>query len=302
MIGHRLVGTSLVLTGNVVEGRAHLDRAIALYNASEHRSLATRFASDVRVNILASRSLALCVLGHCDAARTDADYALADAREFGHVPTMLVALFWGSLTQLQCRDYARANAQLGELVALANEKGTPFWKTLGRSVQGCVLALGGQSSNAVVSITSSIAPYRSTGSSHWIPLCLSILARAYAQVAHVDDAWRCIHEAIAAVEATGERWNEADIHRIAGEIELLSSERDPAKAQGHFERALEIAVEQQARSWELRAATSLARLWRDQGKRTQACGLLTPVYGWFTEGFDTLDLMEAKALLAELAA
>jgi predicted ATPase len=102
-------------------------------------------------------------------------------------------------------------------------------------------------------------------------------------------------------ETTGETWFEADIHRIAGEIEMLSPERDAAKAQTHFERALEIARVQQARSWELRAAMSMARLWRDQGKRPQAHDLLAPVYGWFTEGFDTLDLKDAKALLEELA-
>ena len=103
------------------------------------------------------------------------------------------------------------------------------------------------------------------------------------------------------MEATGERWHEADIHRTAGEIALMSSKPDAAKAQAHFERALEVARAQQARSWELRAATSLARLWRDQGRRAEAHDLLAPVYGWFTEGFDTLDLKEAKALLEELA-
>ena len=103
------------------------------------------------------------------------------------------------------------------------------------------------------------------------------------------------------VEATGERWNEAEIHRTAGEIALMSSKPDAAKAQTHFERALEIARAQQARSWELRAAISLGRLWRDQGKRAEARNLLAPVYGWFTEGFDTLDLKEATALLEEVA-
>ena len=106
---------------------------------------------------------------------------------------------------------------------------------------------------------------------------------------------------MAAVEATGETWHEADIHRTAGEIALMSSKPDAAKAQAHFERALEVARAQQARSWELRAATSLARLWRDQGRRAEARDLLAPVYGWFTEGFETRDLREAKALLEELA-
>ena len=301
MIGHRLVGTSSVLTGDDAEGRAYLDRAIALYVPREHRSLATRFSSDVGVNILSSRLVALWCLGYPDAARTDAALALGDAREIRHAPTLMVALFWGTLTHIHCGDYGTANARLDELVALADEKGAPFWKALGMATQGCVFALAGQASDAVALIASSIATYRSTGSSHWMPLCLSILARAYAQLDLFDDAWRCIDEAIAAVEATRERWNEANIHRIAGEITLMSPEPDAAKAEACFERGLAVAREQQAKSWELRAATSMARLWQGQGKRPQARDLLAPVYGWFTEGFDTLDLMEAKALLDALA-
>jgi predicted ATPase len=106
---------------------------------------------------------------------------------------------------------------------------------------------------------------------------------------------------MAAVETTNERWCEAEVNRIAGEIALLSLQADVAKAEMYFERALAVAREQQAKSWELRAAMSMARLWREQGKRREACNLLAPIYGWFTEGFDTMDLKEAKALLAELA-
>ena len=120
--------------------------------------------------------------------------------------------------------------------------------------------------------------------------------------ARFDDAWRCIDEATTAIETTKERWFEAEAHRVAGELALMSPEPDAAKADAYFERALAVARQQQAKSWELRAAMSLARLWRDQGKRDQARDLLAPVYGWFTEGFDTLDLKEAKALLDELAA
>ena len=116
-----------------------------------------------------------------------------------------------------------------------------------------------------------------------------------------DDAWRCIGEAMTTVETTKEKWCEAEIHRMAGEIALESPEPDAAKAENYFERALAVARQQQAKSWELRAAMSLARLWRDQGKVQQARELLAPVYGWFTEGFDTRDLKEAKALLEELS-
>jgi predicted ATPase len=284
MIGHRLVGTSFVLTGDLTEGRAHLDRAIALYVPNEHRSLATRFAMDVRVSILASRTIALCVLGHPEAARTDAADALEDAREVGHAPTLMTALFSGAVTHVLCRDYLTANAQLYELVALADNKGSPFWKTLGMTTHGCVSTLVGQLSDGVAFTVSSIAAYRSTGSSHWMPLFLSILAGAHAQLDRFDDAWRCIDEAMTAVETTRERWIEADIHRLAGEIELMSPEPDATKAESYFRRALEIARGQQALFWELRAATSLARLWQAEGRAADAHSLLAPLYDSFTEG------------------
>jgi predicted ATPase len=135
-----------------------------------------------------------------------------------------------------------------------------------------------------------------------MPLWLSSLTRAYAELGQFDDARRCIGEAMRAIETTKEKWCEAGIYRIAGEIALLSPEPDAAKAEAYFERALAVARAQQAKSWELHAAMSMARLWRDQGKRDEARDLLAPVYNWFTEGFNTLDLKEAKALLDELHA
>ena len=122
------------------------------------------------------------------------------------------------------------------------------------------------------------------------------------ELSQFNEAWRCIDDAKTAIDATKERVWEAEVNRIAGEIALMSSQPDAAKAEACFERALAVAREQQAKSWELRAAMSMARLWRDQGKRDEARDLLAPVYGWFTEGFDTLDLKEAKALLDGLHA
>jgi predicted ATPase len=124
----------------------------------------------------------------------------------------------------------------------------------------------------------------------------------HAELGQFGDAWRCIDEALAVIETSKERWWEADVHRIAGEISPMSPEHDVMRAETYFANALAIARQQQAKSWELRAATSMARLWRDQGRRDEARDLLAPVYGWFTEGFDTRDLKEAKALLEELAA
>jgi predicted ATPase len=156
--------------------------------------------------------------------------------------------------------------------------------------------------DAIKMFISGMAPYRSTGATLYLPQHLSYLASAYAEVSQFEEAWRCISEAMTAVETTKESWYEAEVNRVAGETTLLSPEPDVTKAETYFHHALTVARQQQAKSWELRAAMSLARLWRDQGKVQQARELLAPVYGWFTEGFDTLDLKEAKALLEELAA
>ena len=134
-----------------------------------------------------------------------------------------------------------------------------------------------------------------------LPTFQSYLARAYADLGQFNEAWRCVGEATAAVKTTKEKWFEAEMHRMAGEIAMMSSKRDDASAEAYFERALATARKQQAKSWELRAAMSMAQLWRDQRKRAEARHLLAPVYEWFTEGFDTLDLRRAKALVDELA-
>src|SRR5262249_12644687 len=154
---------------------------------------------------------------------------------------------------------------------------------------------------AIQVINDGITAWRSTGSTFLVPCWLSYLAGAHAELGELDEAGRRIDEALGAIETTKERGFEAGANRLAGEIALKSPEGDTAKAEAYFERALTVARQQQAKSWELRAAMSMARLWRDQGKRDEARELLALIYGWFTEGFDTRDLKEAKALLNELA-
>jgi predicted ATPase len=302
MIGHRLMGASLLHTGDIVEGRAHFDRALALYDPAEHRALATRFGQDVRAGTLPYRSWALWVLGYPEVALADAHNALNDAREIGHAASLMFALTFTSLTLIHCGNNVAASVQTAEGVALADEKGAFAFKAFGMMCQGCVLALTGEASAAVHLLTSGVTAWRSTGSTAWMPLWLSYLTRAYAELGQFDDASRCIDEATAAIKTTKESWYEAEVTRVGGKIALMSPERDAAKAEACFEHALSVARQQQAKSWELRASMSLARLWRSQGKPQQARELLAPVYGWFTEGFDTRDLKEAKALLEELAA
>jgi len=253
------------------------------------------------VIILSWRSLALWMLGFPEAALTDANRALKDADELGHAATLMNAQGLTSSTHVLCGNYATANGPFDQLVTLADEKGSLFWKAIGMMGQGWILALTGRASDGVEKLTAALNTWRSTGATLCVPTWLSGLARAYAKLGQFDDAWRCIGEAMTTVETTNERWFEAYTHHIAGEIALMSPEPDAAKAEAYFERALAVARKQQAKSWELRAAMGLARLKRDQGKRDEAHDLLAPVYGWFTEGFDTLDLKEAKTLLDELA-
>jgi predicted ATPase len=301
MMGHRLMGMSLLVAGDIAESRLHLDRTLALYDPAEHRPLGTRFGQDVRVTILSYRSRVLWILGYPEAARRDAEQALTNAREIGQAATLMFAVGHVPLTHILCGDYATANAQLDEVVALADEKGTSFWKALGMMNHGCVLALNGQASDAIHIIPTGINTWRSTGATLYLPFFLSYLAMAHAELGQFDDAWHCIGEATTAMETTKEKWSEAEVNRLAGEIALKSPEPDAAKTENYFERAIQVARQQQAKSWELRAAMSLARLWRDQGKVQQAHELLAPMYAWFTEGFDTRDLKAAKALLGELA-
>jgi predicted ATPase len=301
MIAHRLMGLSLVHTGDIVDGRAHLNCALKLYDSAEHRPLATRFGQDVGVAILSWKSVSLWLLGYPEAALADAEEAINLAREINHAATLMYALTFATWTHIQCGNYAAASAQADEDIAVADEKGIVLWRGFGMMNQGQVFSLTGSALDAAQMITSAITLLRSTGTTMWMPLWLLYLSRDYAELGQFDGAWRCIGEAITAVETTKEKWCEAEIHRAAGEIALMSPAPDTAKAKAHFERALAVAREQQAKSWELRAAMSMARLCRRQGKWRQAHDLLASVYGWFTEGFDTLDLKEAKVLLDELA-
>jgi class 3 adenylate cyclase/predicted ATPase len=289
---------ALALTGDLVNGKEHYDRALAIYDPAEHRPLTTRSGRDVGVTLLSFRSGCVWQLGYPTAARNDADRALRDARETGHAATLIYALPRAAEIYSFCGNYTAAHAQLDELIPLADERG----KALETAVRGWLFASTGNASDAVRAITSGITSLRSTGATLYEPRHLRYLAMAYAELGQLDDAWRCIHDAIDKIERTMERWCEADVHRIAGEIALKSLAPNPEKAEAYFNRALAVAREQQAKSWELRAAICMARLWRDQGKRDEARDLLAPVYGWFTEGFDTLDLKEAKALLDELNA
>jgi class 3 adenylate cyclase/predicted ATPase len=298
LMAHCNMGISLLYAGEIAKSVEHFDRALALYNPTKDRLLIKRSVQDRRLAALAYRSVAQWFLGYPDAALTEADRALKDVRQLGHAATLMFVLSVIWWTFCYCGYYARANAVLDELAPLADKKSAPYWKAMGTLGQGYILALTGKALPAVQLLTAGLSEVRATGATLYAHTYLAFLGSAYAQLGNFGNAWRCIDEAMALVETTKERMGEAEINRMAGEIALS---QDTTKAEGYFERALTVARSQQAKSFELRAAASLARLWRDQGKREEARKLLAPVYGWFTEGFDTLDLKEAKALLDELA-
>jgi class 3 adenylate cyclase/predicted ATPase len=297
---HVAFANALTLTGNFVDGKEHYDRALAIYDPAEHGPLTTRSGRDVGVALLSSRSGCLWNLGYLAASLRDGERAVKNAREIGQASTLLYALDQSGFNHTLCGNYAAASAQVDELIALADERTAPYWKATGTAMQGYLFALTGNASNAVRAITTAITSLRSTGATLHEPRHLWYLAMAYAELGQLDDARHCIEDAIEKVERSKGKWCEAEVHRIAGEIALKSLAPDPEKAEAYFARALAVARQQQAKTMELRAAMSLARLWRDLGKPQQARELLAPVYGWFTEGFDTLDLEEAKALLDQL--
>ena len=300
LMGHRIMANTLLNMGNPREGLAHNDRALPLYDPGSRRELATRFGQDPRVTILVWRAWARWALGYPEAALRDAEQALTEAHEFGQAATLMYALTFASFPYYRCGKWATGNAVVDELIGLAEEKNAAYWKNIARMVSGDGLAMTGKASETVSVLSSALAAYQAPGATFCVPFYLSHLASAHAELGQFDDAWSHIGKAVTMVETTQERFAEAEIYRVAGIMALKSRPPDPAKAHSYFQRALSVARAQHAKSWELRAAKSLARLWRDQGKREEARELLAPLYGWFTEGFDTLDLKEAKALLGEL--
>jgi predicted ATPase/class 3 adenylate cyclase len=301
MLGHRIMGSSLTTTGAFSQSLTHYNQTLALYDPAEHRSLATRFGQDTRVTILGFRSMCLWYLGYPAGALADANQAVSDAREISQAGSLMYTLTCIIHTHVCCGNYRIATTYNNELIALAEEKGALLWKAFGMAYQGSLSALSGDARDAVRMITAGIAALQSTGTKFTVPWFSAILARTYADIGQFDDAWCSFDKAMEIIEIGKEKRWEAEVNRIGGELAVISPEANATKAESYFNRALAVAREQQAKSWELRAAMSMARLWRDQGKRQQAHELLAPVNGWFTEGFDTLDLKETKALLSDLS-
>jgi len=301
LVAHRILAGSLIYSGDYRAALAHAETAASLYRPDEHRDSAFHYGQDIGVSALVYLSWALWHRGYPDQSARAADRALAYSRQLGHAHTLAYALGFAGRAAVFARDVATVCASGNDCVALASEHGFAHWAATGRILQGWADAQKGEAAAGIARIRDGLAADEATGTRLSTPFYLALLAEALALAGKVEEGLAALDDALAKAGVSGVRGCDAEIHRLRGELTARLPHPDPAKAEDSFRTALAIAREQGTRGYELRAATSLARLWGEQGRRTEALDLLAPVYGWFSEGFDTADLKEAAALLAELA-
>jgi predicted ATPase len=300
LVAHRSAGTALFNLGELVAAQEHLEQCLALYDPQQHRGLAFLFGQDPRVTGLAILVWTLWIRGYPDQAVAKSDEMITFAQELSHPFSLAYALtFDGVLHQFRQEKQA-VQVRSDVATTLATAQGFAQWVGLATLLRGWTLTREGQIDRGIVQMHQGLAAWRATGSEVWYPWSLSLLAEAYGKIGQTEEGLNLLSEAIAFMDKTRHCYYEAEPYRLRGELLLTRSADNHAEAETAFHAALERARCRQAKSLELRAATSLARLWQSQGKRQEAYELLAPVYGWFTEGFDTADLQEAKALLDTL--
>jgi class 3 adenylate cyclase/predicted ATPase len=291
--------------GEFGAAQAHLAQGMTLYGAQRHSSI-SRDGTEQGVLSLTYEARVLWHLGYPDRALQKSEAARTLAHEQSYPVNVAGALaFAAELHQLR-GERARTQEWAAAALTLAREYGFPAWLGPGAILQGWALAEQGQVEEGMSQIRHGLATYEAIGAELVRPYYLALLAEAYGQTGQVEEGLTALGEALRVVDNTGERFYEAELYRLKGELTLQSQVQGPKsqfeeEAERYYVKAIEIARHQQAKSLELRAVMSLARLWQRQGKRDEARQLLAEIYGWFTEGFDTKDLQEAKALLAELA-
>jgi predicted ATPase len=301
LLAHYMLGMVLFWRGEPAAARTHHTQALALYDPQAHRALAVRYGVDLGVQSHSHLARELWYLGFPAQALQHSQAARTLAQEVAHPLSLVQALALAASVHQYRREVPAAHDQAAAAMTLATAQGFALWLARGTILHGWALALRGQSEAGLAAMRQGLAADLATGDTLWRPYFLGLLAEAYGAGGHPDAGWTALAEALAGTETTEARFSAAELSRLQGALLLQQAVPDAAQAEACFQQALAIARQQQAKSWELRAATSLARLWQSQGKRAEAHALLAPIYGWFTEGFDTADLQDAKALLEELA-
>jgi class 3 adenylate cyclase/predicted ATPase len=301
VIAHYALGVTALWLGTLPAARMHLETGSAHYTPDQRRALVFRTGQDPGVACQAYGAWTLWLLGYPAQALARVHEALALAHELSHPFSLAWARPLAAIVSQFRRDVVVVHEQAEATVALATEQGFPFLVALGTGLRGWALAMQGQDEEGLAQVRQGIAAWRAIGAAVLVPYFCTLLADVAAHLGHTEEGLQALAEAHTLMEQHDERWWEAEIHRLRGVVLLRQPGTPQAEAEAWLQQALDVARRQEAKGLELRAAMSLARLWQQQGKLAEAHDLLAPIYGWFTEGFDTADLQEAKALLEALA-
>jgi predicted ATPase len=323
LLAHNVLADTLLRLGEFSGAREHAEQGEALYDVHQHRSHAFLYGYDSGVHCLSFAAWTLWLLGYPDQALKKIHAALRLAQDLSHPFTFVLASHHVSLLHHLCREAQAVQERTETEIALCTEQGFALFLVGASMYRGWALVEQGQGKEGIAQIHQALADWQATGAEMARPHFLALLAEAYRKVGQAEEGLAVLAEAFALVDKTGERYNEAELYRIKGELLLaqeIKSQKAKSKSQKSenteprpltldsqgeaeacFLKAIDIARKKQAKSLELRAAMSLSRLWQQQGRKAEARQMLADVYGWFTEGFDTKDLQEAKALLEELA-
>jgi predicted ATPase len=299
--GHRFMGVSLLWSGQLLPASKHFERFFALYDPADQTSPLYLWGVDNSVACNLFSAVILLIQGYPDRALARTREVLAAAYELRHAPTTSHALQFTSWVHQIRREPEVVQERAAALIALTARYGLQAWSPYALIFHGWAVAEGNETESGIAEMRQGLAAREAMGMQLHTPSILGLLAGIFIGIKNAVEARELLDEALARAERHEERWFEAELHRLKGEALLAFSPTCSAEAEICYRQALAVAREQGARLWELRASTSLARLWRDQGERQRAHELMATVYGWFTEGFDTVDLKDAKALLGDLA-
>jgi predicted ATPase len=300
VIAHYALGWTWFSLGTLPAARRHLEAGIASDTPDQRRTLVFHMGQNPRVGCRVYAAWTLWLLGYPEQARACVHEALALAHELAHPYSLAYARCLATCVLQFFRDVPAVHEQAEATVALATAQVFPLWEAAGTSLRGWALAMQGQGEEGIAQVRQGIAALRATGTAQGIPYLCTVLADVSAHLGYPDEGLQALTEAHTLIEQHEIRWCEAEVYRLRGIILLQQPGTPQAEAETWLQRALDVARRQEAKSLELRAAMSLSRLWHQQGKRQEAHDLLAEVYAWFTEGFDTADLQDAKVLLEEL--
>jgi len=295
VLAHHSSGRNLLVGGRFTLARSHLEATLGLYDPISHRALVHQTGIHPQNNAQSLLGTVLFCLGFPDQALERSNAAIVEARRLAHLPSLAVSLALGTRLLSLVGDNTALDKLADELGAVATEQSFPHWRAEGTIYRGWVTVKNGDVAEGIPQLRSGSIAYRATGAEAWTPYHTALLAMSYEIAGRVEEAVTLLDDAAQIVERTNERWFAAELYRHKGRLLLCQGHTEAVEQL--YRKALSIAQEQEAKLWQLRAATSLARLWAEQGRRAEARDLLAPIYGWFTEGFDTPDLKEARVLL-----